>query len=251
MWNQTHIGKRSFEVFVMLIFMFFHSVIQAQPSSQDPLERTNRLVFSFNEAVDKTVTKPAATLYNKVIPRPLNHGIHNIFNNFWTVTTIANDMLQLHLYQMMHDTWRFAINTTVGVGGFFDVADRIGLKPYTNDFGLTLARWGWQKSTYVVWPFFGPSSIRDGIRLPVDYYLSIYPFISPVRVRYGIYGLDVLDRRAQLLKFQPIFEEAALDKYVFMRDAYSQRRQYQISENLKMGFLYQRENGIEAKSVEI
>lgn len=199
---------------------------------QDPLQGFNRAMFCFNDKIDTFFLKPIATLYNKITPKPLNQGIHNVYNNINMVPTIANDILQLHFYQMLHDFWRLTVNTTLGIGGLFDVACRIGLEQYNNDFGLTLARYGWSSSTYLVLPFFGPSTIRDGIQIPVDYYaFSIYPYIEPTSRRYQIYGLGVIDRRAQLLQFESVMEEAALDKYIFVRNAYLQRRAYQIEQN--------------------
>ncbi|MBV9575649.1 MAG: VacJ family lipoprotein [Gammaproteobacteria bacterium] len=198
----------------------------------DPLEALNRPVFSFNDTVDNYFLKPIATLYNKIIPKPLNQGIHNFFNNIGELPTIANDLLQFHFYQSANDFWRFAINSTVGIGGLFDMATRMKLPHYTNDFGMTLATWGYQNSTYIVWPFFGPSTLRDGVSMPVDYFaFSIYPHIPSETNRYALYSLGVVDKRAQLLKFQPLFEEVTVDKYVFMRNAYLQRRAYQIEQN--------------------
>jgi len=209
-----------------------------QPVQDDPSENFNRAMFIFNEKVDNIVLKPLATLYNKILPTPLNQGITNFFNNIRTVPTIANDILQLHFYQTLNDSWRLVINTTIGIGGLFDVATRMGLTPYTNDFGLTLARWGYQNSYYLVLPFFGPSSFRDGVSLFVDYYaFSVYPRIYPARTRYVIYGVGVVDRRAQLLQFQTVLEEAALDKYVFIRNAYLQRRSYEKEQNQNQGII--------------
>lgn len=204
---------------------------------KDPYEKFNRGMFSFNDKLDTYLLKPIATFYNTIMPRPLNEGIHNFFLNIGNLPTIANDILQFNFYQMANDLWRLGVNTTVGVGGLFDIADRMGLKPYVNDFGLTLATWGYDNSNYLVLPFFGPNTIRDAIGIPVDYYaFSIYPHIKPYRTRYAIYGLGVIDRRAQLLQFQSVLEEASLDKYVFVRNAYMQRRAYQIDQNQHLSF---------------
>lgn len=214
-----------------------------QPTySKDPLERFNRSMFKFNETIDRYLMKPIATLYNAIIPKPLNQGIHNIFLNVNEVPIIANDILQFNFFQMTKDVWRTAINTTLGIGGLFDIAERMHKPlPYrTNDFGLTLASWGFVNSTYVVFPFWGPNTIRDGIGLPVDYYgFSLYPYIEPVWTRWGVYAWSVVDGRAQLLRFQPVYEEAAVDKYVFVRNAYMQRRAYLINQNKHLGYLEQ------------
>jgi phospholipid-binding lipoprotein MlaA len=210
---------------------------EALPEIKDPYEHYNRSVFAFNETMDTYVLKPVATFYNAIMPRPLNQGVHNFFLNIGNLVNIANDILQLNFYQMANDVWRLGINTTIGIGGLFDIGSRIGLMPYSNDFGLTLARWGYKESNYFVMPFWGPSTVRDTVAYPVDYYaFSIYPYIYPRTARYGLYGLGVIDRRAQLLQFQGVMDEAALDKYVFVRNAYLQRRAYQIEENRHLSY---------------
>lgn len=219
------------------------------PPQKDPLEGFNRAMFTFNDTLDTYLLKPIATLYNKIMPVPLNKGIHNVFFNINTLPTIANDLLQAHFYQASIDTWRVGINTTIGIGGLFDMADRMQLKPYTNDFGLTLATWGYTDSTYLVLPFFGSNTIRDGVGLPVDYFVfSLYPYINPPSLRYQLYGLWVIDRRAQLLKFQDVMEEAAIDRYVFFRNAYMQRRNYQIENNKHRSCCDQRADSANAET---
>src|SRR3990167_11456771 len=212
--------------------MFTHTCLADEIGMADPYEGYNRFMFSFNDKVDIIIVKPIATVYNAIVPRPLNQGIHNFFNNLNNLPTIANDLLQFHFYQAANDSWRLVVNTTIGIGGLFDVASRINLSPYSNDFGLTLARWGYKNSNYFVVPFFGPSTIRDGIGIPVDYYaFTIYPRIHQDSIRYTLYGVGVIDRRAQLLKIQPMMEEIAIDKYIFFRNAYIQYRTYQIEQN--------------------
>ena len=223
---------------IFFLLMTFSLQSHAGNNSEDPYEHFNRSMFAFNEQLDRIILKPLASLYNKIIPKPLNQGVHNFFNNINTLPTIANDILQFHFYQMMNDSWRLAVNTTVGIGGLFDIASRINLQPYSNDFGLTLARWGYHNSSYFVLPFFGSTTVRDGVGLPIDYLaFSIYPHIYPKRARYALYGLGVIDRRAQLLKVEPVLEEIAIDKYVFARNAYLQRRTYQMEENQQLGWI--------------
>jgi phospholipid-binding lipoprotein MlaA len=224
--------------FFIILFTTTSSMAAASTSSEeeDSYEGFNRVVFNFNDRVDIVILKPIATFYNLIIPKPLNQGIHNFFNNLGNFPTLANDILQANFYQAASDFWRLGINSTVGLGGFFDVAARLQLQPYTNDFGLTLARWGYKNSNYLVLPFFGPSSIRDGIGIPVDYFaFSVYPYVYPDSARYGLYGLGIIDRRARLLQFQPVMEEAAIDKYIFVRNAYRQHRAFQAAE--PMGYL--------------
>ena|SRR3990167_7368650 len=216
-----------------------------QTTKIDPFEPLNRAMFTFNDKLDLYFLKPIATIYNKIMPKPLNKGIHNFFNNIGELPTIANDVLQFNFYQMANDLWRFGVNTTLGIVGLFDIATRINLPYYQNDFGLTLAAWGYKNSTYIVLPFFGPNTIRDGISLPVDYFaFSIYPYIHPPAARYELYALGVVDRRAQLLQFQSVLEEASIDKYVFMRDAYLQHRSYEIEQNRHLGYNQGKQNSV-------
>lgn len=209
----------------------------ALDTSKDPSENFNRAMFTFNEKVDDYIARPVGEFYNKIMPKPLNQGIHNFFNNIDTLPTIANDILQVNIYQMANDMWRFGVNTTVGIGGLFDIATRINLQYYVNDFGLTLAAYGYDDSSYLVLPFWGPRTWRDMFGMPVDFFVfSIYPHIKPPSLAWQLYGLSVVDWRAQALRYQNVLEEAAIDKYVFMRDAYMQRRAAQIRENQHLGY---------------
>ena len=216
---------------------------EAEVAVKDPYETFNRHTFAFNEALDTNLLQPVARFYNKIVPKPLNKGITNFFLNLNTVSTIADDFLQFNFYQMTNDLWRLTINTTVGVGGLFDIATRMKLPYYANDFGMTLATWGYRNSNYIVLPFYGSYTIRDGLSLPVDYYLlSAYRYIEPPRLGYALYAVSVVDWRAQTLQFNDLMDAAALDKYVFVRNAYLQRRAHQIEENQHLG-VYDRAGG--------
>ena len=129
----------------------------------DPYEPFNRVMYNFNDFIDRALLKPAAKLYNKIMPIPLRKGISNIFSNLDNIPTVANDVLQTNFYQAASDSWRFAINSTVGIAGFFDVAEDLGLERNFEDLGLTFAQWGWKTSNYLVLPFIGPSTVRDGL----------------------------------------------------------------------------------------
>jgi phospholipid-binding lipoprotein MlaA len=206
---------------------------------KDPYESFNRVMYHFNDFIDTWILKPVAELYNKITPKPLNKGITNFFNNLDNVPTVANDVLQGNLYQASSDAWRLGLNSSIGVLGLFDVATPMGLEPNVEDFGLTLAQWGYKNSNYLVLPFFGPSTVRDGIGIPINYYfLSVYPYIEPPVDRYRLYALSVVDRRADLLGFEDVMQQAAIDKYTFIRDAYLQRRNYLIQRNTELGNPY-------------
>ena len=220
--------------------------------TKDPLERFNRAMFMFNDKLDYYLIKPVAEIYNDIVPRPLNKGIHNFFNNLGEVPTIINDFLQFNFFQGFRDIARFSINSTIGIGGFFDLATRMQLPYFQNDFGLTLARWGYKDSSYLVLPVFGSNTIRDGIfGLPVDYFeFSVYPYIRPQSTRFQLLTLFMVDHRASLLQFEPVLEEAAIDKYVFMRNAYMQHRAFQIEQVQHLSFKEHMQNKDEANGGE-
>lgn len=216
---------------------------------KDPLEGFNRAMFTFNDKLDIYLIKPIAQLYNAIMPKPLNQGVHNFFNNLGEVPTIANDLLQLNFYQMSKDVARLAINSTLGIGGLFDMATRMHLPYFQNDFGLTLAYWGYKDSSYLVLPFLGSNTIRDGIGIPFDYFeFTVYPYIKPQSTRYQLLALYVVDHRANLLQFEPVLEEAAIDKYVFMRNAYMQHRTFQIEQVKHLSF---KDRNLDSQAVEV
>jgi len=200
----------------------------------DPYEKFNRVMFAINEKLDKYLLKPAATLYNKIVPLPINNGVDHFYNNILNVPTILNDLLQFNFYQATADSWRLVINTTVGIVGFFDVATPMGL-PYSYEgFGLTMAKWGWENSSYLYIPVFGPETIRDTLALPVDYFSTPLPYMTSVKARNYLFLMFLVDKRAQLLHFQKVYEEAALDPYIFQRNIYLQRQAYLIKRNKEL-----------------
>lgn len=215
----------------------------------DPYEPFNRVMFRFNDAFDTVILRPAATLYIKIVPRPLAKGISNFFSNIDTIPTVLNDVLQINIYQATSDAWRLLLNSTIGILGFFDVATPMGLERNSEDLGLTFAQWGWKQSNYLVIPFLGPSTVRDTVAWPINYqYMTIYPYINPVRDRYAFYSVNVVSKRADYLRFQNVMEQAALDKYVFLRDAYMQRRAYQIKRNKELDDPYLSNNDLVEKN---
>lgn len=195
----------------------------------DPYESFNRKVHRFNKAADKAVLKPAAIMYNSLLPGFARKGINNAFNNLDMVQSVANDVLQAQGKWAIRDTWRFFINSTLGIGGLFDVADKMGLPAHYNDLGLTFAKWGDKNSPYIEIPLLGPSTIRDGSGMLFQFALwSPYVYINNDATAYGLAALRYVDLRAQLLSSERIMDQA-LDEYSFMRDAYLQHRSYQIN----------------------
>lgn len=195
----------------------------------DPYEPFNRKVNNFNMAVDTAVLKPTAKLYRAVLPAFIRKGINNFFNNLDMVPSVANDILQAEGKWAIKDSWRFVINSTLGIGGLIDVAEKFSLPAHYNDLGLTFAKWGDKNSPYIVIPLIGPSTIRDGTGMLFQFALwSPYVYINNDPLAYGLAGLRYIDLRTQLLDSERILDQA-LDKYSFVRDAYLQHRTYLIA----------------------
>ena len=198
----------------------------ASPSTRtpgDPLEPMNRVVFKVNDTIDRTVAVPIAKGYQKVTPHPLRTAISNFFSNLGDLNTFANDLLQLKITDATEDLIRFAMNTTFGIGGLIDFATPARLPKHHQDFGLTLGRWGIPSGPYLVLPLFGPSSFRDGVGLAVDTRFS--PMIyAPTDAKRPLYVVQFVSARSDMLGATNILEQAALDKYSFVRDAYTQQR---------------------------
>lgn len=203
----------------------------APPRTDDPLQKANRKVYAFNDTLDKAVLRPAAVGYRKVTTPGIRRSVSNFFTNIELPVTVANDLLQARPSQALGNTGRFFINLTVGVGGLFDPATKLGLPLQTTDFGITLARWGMPDGDFVMLPLLGPSTLRDMWRYPVDGY-----FFDPLSLvaknhgfNFGEYYLPqvlyVISMRAQLIDAEG-FLQTAYDPYAFMRDAYRQRRLY-------------------------
>jgi phospholipid-binding lipoprotein MlaA len=195
----------------------------------DPYEPINRKIYKFNEGFDAVILKPPAKLYVAVVPPKIRAGINNVYNNVNMLPTVANDLLQADLNGAIKDTWRFIINTTIGIGGIFDPASTFSLPPHSNDLGLTFAKWGDKHSPYLVIPFLGPSTFRDGMGMMFDYALfTPYPYIHSDAWIWGILGVRYVDLRSQMFDVDRLMADA-IDKYSFMRDAYLQHRNYLIT----------------------
>ena len=198
----------------------------------DPFESFNRASYAFNHELDRFVLKPVSTVYDTVTPAPVKNGLLNVFANMGEVPIMANDLLQAHPIYALSDAWRFFINSTVGLGGIFDVASHMKLHRRYNDFGLTLAKWGVKHSPYLVIPFVGSSTFRDGLGLLVNLrYLTLWPLIEPTALRNSLFALDIISLRATLLDAENLMDQAALDPYVFIRSVYLQKRASLIAQD--------------------
>jgi phospholipid-binding lipoprotein MlaA len=191
----------------------------------DPLERVNRAVFAFNDTADKAVFTPLAKGYRAVLPGFLRTGISNFFSNLEDVWVSVNDFLQGKFQEGSEDLTRVMFNSTFGIAGIFDFASDVGLPKRNEDFGQTLGRWGIESGPYVVIPFLGPSTFRDGFGLIFDYEADlVYWATESVPVRNSLYATRAISNRAKLLDATSVLEQAALDRYAFVRDAWLQRR---------------------------
>ncbi len=194
----------------------------------DRFEPINRAMFSFNDGLDRAILKPVAKGYKAVAPKPVEKGVSNFFSNLGEVKNVFNDVLQWKWKQAGNDTGRFLLNSTVGILGLFDVASSAGMeKSDGEDFGQTLAKWGVPTGPYLVLPFLGPSTITDTAVLPVNWYLNPVAYVNPDRDRYLITAADVIQTRAELLELEDLISG---DRYTFIRDAWLQRRQFQIND---------------------
>ncbi len=196
------------------------------PDPSDPLQGMNRATYSFNKQLDKYALKPTAQVYTAVTPQALRNRVTNFFSNIGEVPTFLNDTLQGNLKLGATSLGRFVVNTTIGLLGLFDPASSMGLTKHYNDFGITLAQYGVTTSPYLVLPLIGPSSIRDGLALWPNYrYLSLWAYDDGYdEARNALFILDIVNLRASLLSSEDIANAASLDEYVFVRNAYLQKR---------------------------
>ncbi|HEY4530047.1 MAG TPA: VacJ family lipoprotein [Luteimonas sp.] len=193
----------------------------------DPWENWNRKVHGFNMAIDRAVAEPLARAYVKVVPRPVRLGVGNFFSNLGQPVGALNALLQGKPKQAGQSLGRFLVNATIGIGGLFDPATRMKIPNRSEDFGQTLGVWGWEQSRYVELPLFGPRTVRDVFGLVGDGQVSPTRQINDDKVRIGLQGLALVDLRTQLFAVDRLREGAA-DEYALVRDAWMQRRYYQI-----------------------
>ena len=195
---------------------------------QDPWEGFNRKSYAFNDAVDKAVLKPVAQGYVKVIPSPARQGVSNFLDNLDEIGTSLNNLLQGKPGQAFSDAGRFVINTVFGVFGLWDVATPMGLEKHYEDFGQTLGVWGVPPGPYVVLPLWGPSTARDAPAKVIDPSWYYSKALDNNTIYWSVFVVDKIRTRANLLESEKLLDEAALDKYSFIRDAWLQRRRNQV-----------------------
>jgi phospholipid-binding lipoprotein MlaA len=191
---------------------------------RDPFEPYNRAMYQFNSDFDQAFFTPVAKGYRYITPEPVDQGITNFFNNLRDVTSMLNNLLQLKLSRAVTDAGRIVVNSTAGVLGFMDVASNLDLPSYKEDFGQTLGYWGIGPGPYFVVPILGANDIRDTISLVPDWYSQPVAYLDDTDVQWALSTLYSIDVRADHLGASDVLESAALDPYVFTRDAYLQRR---------------------------
>ncbi len=212
------------------VLAFFMLVGSGNVLADDPMEDWNRDVLSFNDGLDNYFLTPVSEGYQWVMPDFADTGVSNFFSNLADVGVFINDLFQLKLVQGGSDLGRFLVNSTVGVGGFIDVATMIDLPKHQEDFGQTLAFWGVSSGPYMVVPFVGPSSPRGIVGLIGDIAMHPLSYIGIPAASFGAGALMTLDESSDNLSTRKIAEEAALDRYSFLKDAYLQKRQFLISD---------------------
>lgn len=201
----------------------------------DPFEKFNRTMFTFNDRVDQYALKPAAVVYKRTLPSFMQTGVYNFFGNLGDVWTAVNHLLQGRVADGASDAMRFTINSTFGLAGLIDIGSDVGLPKHRQDFGATLGVWGVQSGPYVVLPLLGSSTMRDSMALTVDFAGDLWSYVTPDPTRYFGTALRVIDLRAGALDATSLIEDAALDRYEFIRDAYLQRRASKITSNRDRG----------------
>jgi phospholipid-binding lipoprotein MlaA len=213
---------------VLLLLAGCVSVPAAKRDPRDPLESVNRGVYRFNVATDRAVFRPAGKAWRAVVPRPVRRGLSNFVGNLEYPGTIVNDFLQGKVADGGRDFTRLLINSVVGFG-FFDPATRAGFERHDEDFGQTLGKWGVPPGPYLMVPLFGPSSLRDAPARVADEYTSGRHYIQDSDVRWGLWVTDKLELRASLLDADAVLERT-YDPYAFVRNAWLQRREYQVKD---------------------
>ena len=202
----------------------------SDPAAFDPWEKYNRRVHAFNMAVDRGLAKPLARAYVAAVPAPVRAGVDNFFDNLGQPATLVNSLLQGDPRGAANALGRFLLNSTVGIGGLFDVASKAKMPNRDQDFGRTLAVWGWQRSRYLELPFLGPQTVRDVLGLAGDSSLRPVQYIEDDKTRVSLQGLQLVALRADLLSIDGLMSQGVVDEYALLLDIWLQRRNYQIKQ---------------------
>ena len=229
-------ARRGFALVALLLVVWLGGCASALPAAggadapamgqhpTDPWEAFNRKIFAFNDALDTAVLKPVATAYRDYVPELLRRGVDNVLGNIGDAWSTANQLLQGKLEAGVNMGIRFITNTVFGFGGILDIATEMGLERRSEDFGQTLGVWGVGPGPYVVWPLFGPRTVRDSFGMVLDWQFEPSRLPPTEAGRYATSALAILNIRSNLLSASALLDQVALDRYVFLRDAYLARR---------------------------
>jgi phospholipid-binding lipoprotein MlaA len=225
-WSCVSLLRGPFAHGLMLVGVLLLAGCATGPKANpaDPLEPWNRGVYQFNDVLDRNVLKPVATAYQESVPELLRRGVGNFFGNLGDAWTTVNSVLQLKGQAAGESFTRFWVNTVFGLGGVLDVASEMQIPRHNEDFGQTLGYWGIGSGPYLVLPLLGPSTVRDTAALPAEWRGDLVTHLEPGSTRTSLFVTRVVDRRARLLKQESLMDQAALDKYSFLRDSYLQYR---------------------------
>ena len=227
MMRTAHIGsKRLLAVAAAALLLGGCATTTGPMSKVDPFEPWNRAMYDVNEVVDGKIVKPFAQAYVDYTPKPIQQVIRSFFGNIEDVYSAINGLLSGKLDSAGNDMGRVIVNTLAGFGGLIDVASDAGIPKGNLDFGLTLGTWGFPQGPYLFVPLIGPTTVRDGVGLGVRAYTGLVGYIHDVPARNSLYGIGAVDARAQALGAESLIDQAALDRYAFIRRAYLQRRLY-------------------------
>ena len=222
------VSLRKLAITTGIVLTLSASAVQAQQEN-DPWEGFNRAMFSFNDGLDRAVIKPVTQGYRYVTPEIAQTGVNNFFENLRDVRTLFNNLLQGKVHNALEDFSRITFNTTFGLGGLIDVATPMGIAKNDEDFGQTLGYWGVSSGPYVVLPLFGPSTVRDTVGMVPDWHLDPVNYVDDRAARNSLRALRIIDTRSQLMDAERIISG---DRYIFIRDAYLQRREYLINDGV-------------------
>lgn len=217
-------------IFAGLISLLSGCATTGTADPRDPLEGFNRGVYSVNKTLDTAIFDPVGKVYKFITPEIVDEGITNIFSNLGDVAVVANDILQFKINQAFMDVSRIIFNSTAGIGGFFDVATPIALPKHHEDFGQTLATWGIGPGPYLVVPLFGPSTIRDSIGFAADSFLNPVMYVNDTMTRAGLLTMNYIDFKSDLHATRNLVEDASIDEYEFVKNAYFEKRQSLIND---------------------
>ena len=228
--GQSHVRRRNYSLIALLALAAGCATNASAPEDRDPAdpwEPMNRGVYEVNDALDRSLLKPAAKGYRKVLPGFVRTGIGNFYDNLQTPGIMLNNFMQGKGQDGLSDMVRLAVNSTIGIGGLLDVASRMGIEEHDEDFGQTLAAWGVGDGPYVMLPFFGPSTLRDALAMPVDFFFDPLLHYRNSSVRDKLWVLEAIDLRASLLAAEGLLEKS-FDPYITIRQSYLQNRRFDI-----------------------